>query len=535
MYALTQTSALSRRLQWRVAGLFFACVLVSRLPAFFLSVLDWDESLYGIMAGQWRLGHLPYTTIWDNKPIGIYGIFLLFQAVFGNPVLAMRAATIAAVTASAFAVFRIAYALVPGGNPGRLAYAMFAGIAFIICSISNDGLAANTEIFMACFTAFAVLCALSPQFCVSRPGLRGLAVGLLFGLAFMTKYVAVFESPAIGFALLWFMPGLARARFAACAAAIAGAALPLLATVLVYALTGNLKIWWNCSIAANFLRVATPISGGAVTYVLGLQLTRWLPLFCAAAILPALLAWQMPRMLRGKAADGAPLCLLLLWLVGGTVGVASAKLFYDHYFLQILPVLCVIPAWLLGRYSGRLNRAVLETGVAVFLVIPCYGAGVTLMSASLPLVTSQQGASVPHADTPARIAAAIAALPAGTPRQIYVFDYQPVIYSLVGQTPPTRYAFPSILTKCFLSHVAGVDAVAETHRILAGNPAFIIRSLLAPAAPALRNQVVYDEVKQDIAARYDLWRGYSDAAVYRLRHDAAPLGALPIGYGHGCG
>jgi len=533
---LPQPQVISNQLQWRIALLFFAAVLFTRLPTFFVSVLDWDESLYVLMAEQWRQGHLPYTTIWDNKPIGIYSIFVLFQSVFGNPVVAIRAATIAAISGAAFAVFRIALLIPQAAGKNRLGCAVLAGIAFIICSLSNDGLAANTEIFMAAFTAFAVLCAISPALCAQAPVLRGMVTGLLFGLAFMTKYVAIFEAPAIGFLLIFISAGTPRARILGCLGAVCGFCLPLLATMLLYGATGHLRVWWDCSIASNFLRVATPISGGALSYVLGLQLTRWLPLFGAAAVLLAgapLLALRVAR--TGAVSRMARFHMfLVLWLAGGCVGVAAAKLFYDHYFLQILPVLCVSLALVLARATGGMSLWKREVLFAAILAIPCFGAGESLMAACLPLVTAQDGPQVPHQDTPARIAAAIANLPPGSPRQVFVFDYQPIIYSLAGQTPPTRYAFPSVLTKCFLSHVAGVRAAAEIHRILAADPEFIVRSQYPLTGSTVINQAVYDEVNQDIAARYDLWRSYSDAAVYRLRADAPPVAALPAVLADSC-
>jgi hypothetical protein len=72
-----------------------------------------------------------------------------------------------------------------------------------------------------------------------------------------------------------------------------------------------------------------------------------------------------------------------------------------------------------------------------------------------------------------------------------------------------------------------VDAAAEVHRILAGNPQFIVRSAFPLSDPAVINRAVYQEVNQDTATRYDLWRSYPDAAVYRLRPGAPPLGPAP--------
>jgi hypothetical protein len=72
-----------------------------------------------------------------------------------------------------------------------------------------------------------------------------------------------------------------------------------------------------------------------------------------------------------------------------------------------------------------------------------------------------------------------------------------------------------------------VRAASEIHRILAADPEFIVRSQYPLTGPALINQAVYDEVNQDIATRYDLWRRFSDAAVYRLHPGAPPIAAPP--------
>ena len=87
--AASLTGCATRRplLPWITGGALILLAVLSRAPSFVMSVTDWDESLYVIMAGQWRAGHLPYTAVWDNKPIGIYAIFALFQSVFGDRIL----------------------------------------------------------------------------------------------------------------------------------------------------------------------------------------------------------------------------------------------------------------------------------------------------------------------------------------------------------------------------------------------------------------------------------------------------------------
>jgi hypothetical protein len=107
--------------------------------------------------------------------------------------------------------------------------------------------------------------------------------------------------------------------------------------------------------------------------------------------------------------------------------------------------------------------------------------------------------------------------------QLFVFDYQPIIYSLAGQNPPTKYPFPSVLTRCQLARVAKVPAMHEIARILATNPEFIVRSRFPYQDPAIVNLRVYAAVDRSLAARYQLWRVYDDAVVYRLRAPDAPV------------
>ena len=520
-------AAAGRAFQLRVAAGFFLAVLLTHLPTFFRSVMDWDESLYFLVAEQWRHGHLPYTAIWDNKPIGIYGLFALFQEGFGDRVPSIRVASVLFISIAAFAVFRIALLVPLGDAAARRGAALFAGIAYIVCSLTNDGLAANTEIFMACFMVLAVQSALAG---------RAFPAGLLFGLAFMTKYVVLFEAPALAFALLALNGGMGWAAVLRPGLAmLGGAALPLLATMTLYLGTGHFHAWLEDSILANFRRIAVPVSLPAARYILLAELRRWAPLFLLTLVMLAMAAWSVRRILarRGSTLAERFNLFLALWFLGGCIGVASAKSFFDHYFLQILPVMCVSLAWMLltaaplVRHLSRAGKALL---LALILALPLVAGAGAIAAAALPVIALGHGHFALRRDTPARIAAAIMPALARTPPrgsgEIYVFDYQPIIYSLLDKAPPTSYAFPSVLIHCQLAHVAQVHATREIRRILAGNPEFIIRRRHPFLDPATVNLRVYAEMDRALAARYRLWRLYDDAAVYRLR-SAAP--ALPDG------
>ncbi len=489
-------------------------VTVLRLPTFSRSVLDWDESLYILMAGQWLSGHLPYTTIWDNKPIGIYAIFAAFEAVFRAPILAMRAATVLAVCLTAFGLWRLApLALADTPPPLRRRLAALAAASFILGSLSNDGLSANTEIFMEGFSLYAVLTALATGW--RGVNWRGFVVGLLFGMACMTKYVAIFEAPAIAFALLFYQnENLSWPRVSkTILGAVIGAALIPALTVLTYAVTGHLGLWWQCSIIANAVRVSAPISPAQLHQAAFVILPRWLPFVLAAVILFA----AAPRALQPSTDPAKSRCqkfqvLLMLWLAGGAFGVASAKSFYDHYFLQILPPLCLAFVWLLARPACRLAglpRGAFAALAAILLAIPAFAGEAALAALDEP-------------DTPSRIAATLRpAIAAGA--TLYIFDGQPIIYALTGAVPPTRYVFPSVLTKCALEHVAGIDAARKVAAILSQSPGYIVRNRYPPATGA--DAAVYEEVTKFLASRYKIFEQYPDELVYQ-RQPGGPKNAV---------
>jgi len=439
-----------------VPVLLCLAVCLSRLSVLHHSVLDWDESLYALMAQQWWRGHLPYTTIWDNKPVGIYAILALLQFA-AAPVLSLRLASMICVSALAVTVWRLTLHFT-----GKAGASAAAGAVLVVASLSNDGLAANTELFMALFTSLAVLAALGD----GRPLARGFCAGLCLGTAFMIKYVMVFEAGAI-LLLLFNQHG-----WRAVGTALLGGTVPLAAVVTLYAQAGQLELWWVCSVTSNFRRADAPITAGALAYALRTEMFRWGPLFGA---LPAL-AWGDRKWFLG------------LWLLGGCLGVAAAKSFYDHYFLQLLPILCIA----CGLLISRLPRLRVLATLAL-LTLPAAAAIAALREAALP-------------DIPAEIAAVL------PPGSLYVFDSQPILYALTGEAPPTRFVLPTVLTGFLLPHVAGVDAMTEVARILRQKPVFIIRR---DPAPALQPPV-YALLNQNLATHYHLWRHFLLTDVYQL-------------------
>jgi len=122
-------------------------------------------------------------------------------------------------------------------------------------------------------------------------------------------------------------------------------------------------------------------------------------------------------------------------------------------------------------------------------------------------------------DTPAHVAADLAPALSKAPGQtIYVFDGEPILYSLLHARLPTTYVFPSFLLSRLLSYTVNIDPLAPLDSIMAERPLFVIRRRFPGIqSPQTRNVAVYARMAADLAADYSVWRVYDTMIVYRRR------------------
>ena len=167
-------------------ALFLWCFAL-RAPTLQRSVIDWDESLYVIMADQWARGHGPYTTVWDHKPIGVYFIFRLALA-FWRSVASLRIVCTVFIFLGALLIRELARALRGDDKAG-----LVAAVCYPAMSLALDGTAANTEHFFMPFTllgAWVLLRGCSD----SRTGWPGFTAVAAASLAFSPSPGACFST-----------------------------------------------------------------------------------------------------------------------------------------------------------------------------------------------------------------------------------------------------------------------------------------------------------------------------------------------------
>ena len=158
-------------------------VLLLRLPASFKSVIDWDESIYIVVARELLNGALPYSAVFDHKPIGLYYLFAGFIGVFGDDPFSVRLLGMAVVAGAAVLLRQILVEF--GGLRERTS--LWLALSYVVATGGLGGAAVNTEIIVNVLTfAWIYLVLLAVRSSAVWPLF---AAGCVMGLSFQVNYL----------------------------------------------------------------------------------------------------------------------------------------------------------------------------------------------------------------------------------------------------------------------------------------------------------------------------------------------------------
>lgn len=476
-----------------------ATAVLLRLPLLIPSVIDWDESLYLLITGAWSAGGLPYETIWDHKPIGTYVLFRAIGALFGEGLAPIRLFGSVLVGISAYLIARLLPAVAGRDDAATRRLGGLAGLAYVLFCFVHGGLSTNTELMFTPFVAASALLTLrsGPAPSVARI----VAIGLLMGAAFQIKYVVAAECALFGQILLWRMPP--RRRLAAAALLAAAAATPTLLAFAYFSAHGRGTLWFDSTVLAN-LRHTGMIAPASIALRLLLWSLLHLPLLLA-------LLWLVRR--REARVVG-------LWTLAAALGVAGTGRFYDHYFLELLPPLCLALALALHGIAGARAGKLLAVALAAAAPLMLW----RLVEPIREVATHGVVAAMRGTDLIARIARRIQTLAGdGPPASLYVFDHEPALYLLLDIRPPGRYIFPPILTRAHFTRVAAIDPVAELEANMADRPDFVVKYAHHddPLESDSYNESVYARLDAMLAADYIRVEVHEGVEIWR-RAEAPP-------------
>ena len=459
------------------AGFFFLALAV-RLPAFAHSVIDQDESLYLILANELLDGHLPGTRLFDYKPLFLFTLFASLQALFADDIFAIRVLGVLGAASSAYLLSRISAKVFPGaGVPAA------AGLLYLVMTVTNGGLATNAEIVLHPFLlagALLLLKSLDPGPVSSRAAGFCLAAGFLLGLGYQIKPVIVFD--IIGLFLFAFFLEFSRRRTAAAALAdtlrrglisLAGFCVPLIVTILIYALSGSLDAWR--------LMLAYSLSGVAQPFELwraGNILTGLAPF----AFLVPLVGLSAAEMIANRGGAGSfVIGGLLAWTAVTSGGIVLAGYYLGHHFLLLAPTLCLVAAHGLCRAWRRTGLSLGPAPSAALLALATISMALLVypqayIEAGTVVVKRHQMQDRDYGDLPRRLASYVMreSVP-GEP--LFVYGYHPILYYLAASPVPTRFPFADHLAYEYGANVLtalGFDLAAEIDDTMSRRPRFVI-------------------------------------------------------------
>lgn len=355
-----------------VAFLAGAAAIAMLLRALAVSEpLGIDQSLWASAVRGMDRGQLLYRDVWEQRPPGIYWIYLAGFRVFGWTPATVPLLDLLASAATTLLLVAVARALERPGT-GLLAAALYAVLTMPAWLYRHSGFLERSvsETFIVVFIAASALCAVQA---VKRGGLRWAAgVGFAAGAAVVLKPNAGLYFPAL---LLWM--ALARPAFgrleggwlgrALLVSVAASAAVPLVTLLWLW----RLDLLDEARVAViDFNRYYVGEGFSIGVYAVDFSKAVWLriktePLWLAgsAGAVAAIAELVRKRQLPPVAA------LAVLW--GGAAAlvivVNGARLF-NSYFINAHAPLALLGAWFLTDWAGtsRLHRA-LRVGTVLLM------------------------------------------------------------------------------------------------------------------------------------------------------------------------
>lgn len=408
-----------------------------------------DESVH--LLGSWALldGRGLYVDFVDNKPPLLYAAFAAPQALLGRgigPVRLLAFLLVVPLTGLA------ASAILGHGTRGRWAASLY--VLFAASYLPEDALPVHTELLMLLPAGWA-FALLGPGGAVRVP--RAAAAGLLLGLAALVKPTA-----GLWLAALPLTEVLDRGRPRRLAAALrvgvaglAGFALPVAATALLFARAGRLPELAYWTVFANLRYVAAALEPGEVLARAAQGLLPWLAT-------TAVLWWAYARARRERG-PGVPWARIDSLVVCSLPAALAGWRFFGHYFLQVLFPLCLGAAPAAARLAERpWSRASKVAGAVLALVVVGFGA------VNAWLLRARHDVIEETFPLPRDVAAFLRADPCRADATLFVWGIAPGLYVTTRLRPASRFVLPQETISGYRPGRRGADrsGVSEEHRAL---------------------------------------------------------------------
>lgn len=444
--------------RWLIAGALLLIVVAWTARALFIRYdeVGIDQMAFALVGQKVLAGHLPYTAVFDNKPVGLYYLYAASEWLFGQRYAPLQILSVLAPLLTAAIIARTARLLSPASGIILVAVALYFGL-----SLADEGFFPTSELLACPAVALGLHLSVrralgriaAPRFC--------LLAGVTLGLGAQISYLVIPIGGLVGLACL----------------AIEindGARLGLVLHYIGLATLG---------FGAAFLAVLVPqIISGEIGDYFTLQVhyheayaneTSWRGFLVGSArmwpvVLPLVVAGLLWIATIGAAREARPASwpferagvVLAAGLAGALIASWLSHRFYLHYFILLVPP--VVGLTILITQTLPRRAAVLALAASLLI-----GAGVSGLSAH----RARAWRLAKPLDT--QVSAYIRANTAPD-QTIFVFDESPALYYLSGRQPVTRFVFPSHYMRKPEADALHLDLAAYVRQALDAHPALVI-------------------------------------------------------------
>lgn len=416
-----------------------------RWPWLHRAVWNLDEGSTFTMAQQILAGDVLYADAADNRsPLVPYLKAAIFALTGAWNTFAVHLVLAVLMGVVAWMLFALARRL---GDPraGVGAAVIFTVLSFVMLD-SPDAISANTGWCLVIFSAggfFAFVRALNT-------GRRSLSVlaGTLFGCSLLCKQPGLLDF-AVTWVLLiligWRTAGSRRNLWALWLAGLLGAVLPIIATIVYFAVHGALRDFWFYSYTYNVDLYVPEVS----------RLARWAqmqrPFVLAFTHSPAsavllvggafALGWTCWHNWRARGASLRPLPWLIIgWSAAGVLATGLSGRDFSHYSAQAVPGFSLAAGWLLARFWEwrpiRFPRVAKPGQIAILAVIA--GLLVVDLARREKVLDAKDESQQPLGRT--------IALYTAPEERIFVWGYFPELYLFSQRLPASRFLYTNYVT-----------------------------------------------------------------------------------------
>lgn len=430
---------------------FLTVSVVLRLFSFFPSVLDHDESTYLIIGRELLQGQELYSDVTDTKPAGIFLFYAALEFLFGGSIFLKRFVFALAVGFTAFLVFKVSKRFFQNHKA-----AAASGIIYIFYTSIwvYHGRSPNTELLFNLTTISALLLFLQPK---TKAWVFG---GLLMGIGFIIKYLVLFD--VVAFFLFFFVTDIVRDKKIIHRTEFwFRYILSGLAFLLPFAL---LNLWfWLDDPAHDFFYITYELPGNYGSNPslkrYGVMLADFIGKFLPISFFLFYVIFKRNNFLKGNLK-----WFFVVWIFSVLMAIYLPGKEFSHYTIQLmLPLSLIAGLFFHSEFRWDKYSSVVFSGKTGLVLLAVIVLVVQIISFNNEVLKP---------DYPREVAAAIQQeLDAG--EEVYVANYEQIIYYLLDLDSPTKFIHSNLLFT--ETHKAfKINAEQELKRIMETFPEFVI-------------------------------------------------------------